>query len=198
MVIHSTKTTICVVPMGRVAEIVPKAIAANILGYLHINTDIVPSLEQPQYAFDESRIQYNAGEILKAFESMPFHNYEKVIGILDLDLFVPIFSYVFGEARQAGKYALVSLYRLQKNLDGSTPSMSLFLERAAKVALHELGHLFNLIHCEDENCLMHFSGGLQDLDNASFYFCRYCSTYFRDALSIDRTKGKNTRPERDS
>ena len=103
MVINSIKRTICVVPIGRVAEIVPKAIAANILGYLHIDTDIAPSLENPQYAFDEGRIQYNAGAILRAFESMPFHNYEKVIGILDLDLFIPIFSYVFGEARQAGK-----------------------------------------------------------------------------------------------
>jgi len=198
LVINSIKRTICVVPIGRVAEIVPKAIAANILGYLHIDTDIAPSLEYPQYAFDESRIQYNAGAILRAFESMPFHNYEKVIGILDLDLFIPIFSYVFGEARQAGKYALVSLYRLQKNLDGSTPSMSLLLERAAKVALHELGHLFNLVHCEDERCLMHFSEGLRDLDNAPFYFCRYCSIYFRDALSIDRTKDQNTRLEKDS
>jgi len=105
-----------------------------------------------------------------------------VIGILDVDLFVPIFSHVFGEAKQGGKYALVSLFRLKKNPDGSTIMSSNFYERAAKVALHELGHLYNLFHCEDKRCLMHFSGGLEDLDETPLYFCRYCTAFFKDAL----------------
>ena len=100
----------------------------------------------------------------------------------DLDIFAPILTYVFGEAKQGGKYALVSLYRLKKNPDGSGLPQSHLLERVAKVALHELGHLFNLIHCMDERCLMHFSGRLQDLDRASLYFCSYCSVYIREAF----------------
>ncbi|MFC1816119.1 archaemetzincin family Zn-dependent metalloprotease [Thermodesulfobacteriota bacterium] len=186
-----------VVSFGEVTEIVLKAIAANILGYLHIDTDIASPLEYPNYAYDKGRLQYNAGTILSAFESIPFHDYEKVIGVLDVDLFVPILTYVFGEARQGGKCALVSLHRLKRNLDGSTSSRSLLLERAAKVALHELGHLFNLIHCEDERCLMHFSGGIKDLDKTPPYFCRYCSVYLRDALSIDKKIYPNTLGEND-
>jgi archaemetzincin len=148
-----------------------------------MDTEIAQPLEHPEYAFDKRRLQYNAGTILKVFESIPFYDYEKVVGVIDVDLFVPILTHVFGEARQGGRHALVSLFRLKRNADGSTPSKPLFLERAAKVALHELGHLFNLTHCMDQRCLMHFSGGLQDLDKAPLYFCRYCSVYLRDALS---------------
>ncbi len=171
-----------VVPIGDVHEITSKTIAANILGYLNLKVDILPPLEHPDYAHNKMRRQYDAGAILKALESEPFHDYTKVIGVIDVDIFVPILTYVFGEARQGGKYALVSVYRLKRNLDGSSSPMSLLLERAAKIALHELSHLFDLHHCMDTRCLMHFSGELDHLDKTPLYFCKYCSTYLRDAL----------------
>jgi len=172
-----------VVPFGEVDGIVLKAVAAYILGYLRIDTEIAGPMAHPLYAYDRLRLQYDAGIILKNFESVAFQAYSKVIGIVDADLFVPILTYVFGEARQGGFCALVSLYRLKKNPDGTAAAAPLFLERAAKVALHELGHLYNLVHCENDRCLMHFSGGLPDLDRAPPYFCRYCSVYLRDGLS---------------
>jgi len=177
-----SKLRIGVVPIGEVPDIVSKSIGAHILGYLNLDADILPPLEHPTYAFDNKRIQYNAAIILKGLESGPFHDYGKVIGLLDVDLFIPIFTHVFGEAKQGGKFALVSLFRLRKNSDGSFPPEFILLERVAKVALHEAGHLFNLLHCMDERCLMHFSGNLEDLDSAPLYFCRYCATYLRDAL----------------
>ena len=169
-----------VVPIGNVSEITPKAIAGNILGYLNLDADILTPLPNPVYAFDERRLQYDAGLIIKTLESRPFHGYDKVIGVLDVDLFVPVFTHVFGEARQGGRSALVSLYRLKKDKDGSTSPLSIQLERAAKVALHELGHLFDLFHCTNKKCLMCFSGSLEDLDETPLYFCRYCSIIFRD------------------
>lgn len=179
---NPTKRRIGVVPFGEVSEVALKVIAAHILGYFNVDADILPRLEHPAYAHDANRRQYNAATILEAMGSMPFHDYEKVIGVLEVDLFVPIFTHVFGEAKQGGKYALVSLCRLRRNSDGTTPPESVFLERAAKVALHELGHLFHLLHCTDGRCLMHFSGGLQELDETSFYLCRYCSKYLADSL----------------
>ena len=178
----SERTCIGLVPIGEVSEITSKSIAAHIVGYLDLDVDILPALDHPSYAHDQKRIQYDAGAILKAMESEPFHGHAKVIGVLDVDLFVPILTHVFGEAQQGGKCALVSMHRLKKNIDGSTASLSLQLERAAKVALHELGHLLDLHHCMDQRCLMHFSGGLEDLDKTPLYFCRYCSVFLGDAL----------------
>lgn len=179
---RSQKKPVGVVPLGEVPEIALKVIAAHISGYYKLSVQILPPLGHPDYAFHERRFQYDAGIILKAFESIQFEDYEKVIGVLNLDLFVPIFTYVFGEAKQGGKFALVSLFRLDKNPDGHPSPSSLIFERAAKVALHELGHLFNLFHCRGKNCLMHFSGGIQDLDETPMYLCRYCSTYLKDRL----------------
>ena len=177
------KRLIGVVPCGEVPEIALKVIAAHISGYFKLSAQVLPPLVSPEYAFDQGRMQYDAGVILKAFESLPFADYEKVIGVLNLDLFVPIFAHVFGEARQGGKFALVSLFRLDENPESLFSPSPLMYERAAKVALHELGHLFNLHHCERQRCLMHFAGGLDHLDETPLNLCRYCSGDFKYHLS---------------
>jgi archaemetzincin len=179
----SKKRIIGVVPVGDVPELAPKVIAAHIVGFLKLAAEILAPAQPPAAAFDANHGRYNAARILSCFESGPYDKYDKVIGVFNVDLFIPTFAYVFGEAKQGGKHALVSLFRLAKEKEGhSQPSAALY-ERAAKVALHELGHLYNLTHCEDKSCLMHYSGGLADLDYIPLYFCRYCNTYFKDALA---------------
>jgi archaemetzincin len=179
----SKKRIIGVVPVGDVPELAPKVIAAHIIGFLKLAAEILAPAQPPAAAFDESHGRYNAAKILSCFKSGPYDNYDKVIGVLNVDLFIPTFAYVFGEAKQGGKHALVSLFRLTGANEGRHPPSAILWERAAKVALHELGHLYNLLHCTEKNCLMHYSGGLADLDDIPFYFCRYCNTYFRDALA---------------
>jgi len=171
-----------VVAIGEVPDIAPKVIAAHISGYLKLHATVLPPLEQPTYALNKERLQYNVATILKELEGIRFKGVSKVVGVLTVDLFVPLFTHVFGEARKGGKVALVSLFRLKKGVSEHTSLSSEVLERAAKVALHELCHLYNLNHCDDRKCLMHFSGGLEDLDTMPLYFCRYCSKFFRDAI----------------
>jgi archaemetzincin len=177
------KRIIGVVPVGDVPKLAPKVIAAHISGYLRLSAEILTPLELPAAAFDEIQLQCDAAKILRRFESGPYDSYDKIIGVFEVDLFIPTFAYVFGEAKQGGKHALVSLFRLTKGEKGHNPPSAIVCERASKVALHEVGHLYNLSHCEDKNCLMHYSGGLADLDDTPLYFCRYCNTYFRDALA---------------
>jgi archaemetzincin len=180
---NSKKRTIGVVPVGDVPVLAPKVIAAHIIGYFKLSAEILTPVELPAAAFDKIHCQYNAATILSCFESGSYDDYEKVISVFNVDLFIPTFAYVFGEAKQGGKHALVSLFRLIKGKKGRNPSSAILCERAAKVALHELGHLYNLLHCEEKNCLMHYSGGLADLDDIPLYFCRYCNIYFQEALA---------------
>jgi archaemetzincin len=167
-------------PLGNISEIVLQVIADHIASCFKLATQILSSMEPPDVAFDERRLQYNAGIIIEAFESIHFDNHDKIICVLDKDLFIPIFTHVFGEARQGGTCGLVSLFRLMKNPDGSTPPEYQIYERAAKVALHELGHLLDLLHCEHKKCLMHFSGGTDEVDEMSLDLCEYCSIYLQD------------------
>jgi archaemetzincin len=107
----------------------------------------------------------------------------KLIGVTTVDLCIPIFTHVFGEARQNGRVAVVSIFRMARMTDGSIPTKTVVYERIAKVALHELGHLLNLIHCDDKYCLMHFSGNLQELDRMSLLYCRYCRSFLNNILN---------------
>ena len=172
-----------IIPIGDIPEIAPKVIAAHISGFLNLQPTLLESMQTPFYALDTQRLQYDAGPILQHLESGVLTLVDKIIGILDVDLFVPVFSHVFGEARQGGRVALISIFRLKENPVSARRVSATALERAAKVALHELCHLYNLTHCESRRCLMHFSGSLPDLDQCSFNLCRYCRRFLEDAFS---------------
>ena len=191
---NSKKGCIGVVSIGEVPKAALHDIASHIQTHLNLVAVVLPPMQNPSYAYDERRRQYNAASILKAFGSMPFQDYDKVIGVLNVDLFIPVFTHVLGEAQEGGKFALASMYRLRTGLNRSRTSMVHILERLTKVALHEIGHLFDVAHCMNEKCLMHYSSSLKDLDAIRINFCSYCSIYLGDsirrcqALNMDQYK----------
>jgi len=170
-----------VIPFGDIPAIVLNVIAAHISGYLNLEAVLLESKAEPKFALDRQRLQFNVGTILQHLESNFSTLAPKIIGVLNVDLFVPVFAHVYGQARQGGHSAIISLYRLREDNCGPAQTSALVLERAAKIALHEICHLYNLIHCQDHRCLMHFSGSLADLDQLPFGFCRYCLQYLREA-----------------
>jgi archaemetzincin len=173
---------IAVIPLGKIPEIACRVIAEHIQSDLGLESEILPPLEVPVYALDQNRLQYNAATILKSFESKSYHKHIKIIAVLNVDLFIPVFTHVFGEAREGGKCALISMFRLIRNVDGSEAGMPKILERIAKVALHEAAHLFDVVHCTDAHCLMHFSMNLEALDSLPLNFCRYCTAFLQESI----------------
>ena len=176
------KKRIGVLALGQLPAQALDIISSQIKDHLDVMPRILPALDNPEYAFNDKRFQYDAGIVIDALESMQFNDVEKVIGVMDMDLFIPIFTHVYGEARQGGTCAVVSLFRLKESTDGAVPPAVLIYKRAAKVALHELGHLFNLLHCENKECLMHFSGCVKELDDSSSALCEYCAIFLQDKL----------------
>jgi len=150
-------------PVGEINPLYLKIIAGSFLGELRTETLILPPLAHPEYAFDKRRIQYDAGIIINRLETIAFKGCNAVVALVDVDLFIPVFSFVLGEARMGGNCALVSLFRLQENP-----------ERAVKVTLHEFGHLMGLDHCHEKTCVMKFSKNVEQLDKISGIFCKYC------------------------
>ena len=186
------KGSVWLVSLGKVPQQVLDLAAGYIDTYLHRRPKILPAMDAPRYAYDHIRFQYNALTIIETLKSEFVGENEKVLALVEVDLFIPIFTHVFGEAELDGKCALVSLYRLKKAEDGTSVSWPVFSERLAKVALHELGHLYNLLHCTDENCLMRFASGLKEMDAVPLAFCRYCEAYLQDRLCLHKD-GKNCR-----
>ncbi|MCG6911195.1 MAG: zinc metallopeptidase [Deltaproteobacteria bacterium] len=170
------------IPMGDIPDMTPKVIAAHISGYFDLSAELMPPMKNPAHALNRRLLQYDAGAVIKHMEAMSFGAFDKVVCIMDVDLFLPVFTHIFGEARQGGRVALVSMFRLRENEADTVAPSARTLERVAKVSLHELCHLYGLTHCEDSRCLMHFSGNLADLDRSSFNLCRYCRRFLNDAV----------------
>jgi archaemetzincin len=80
----------------------------------------------------------------------------QILGITAADLYIPIFTFVFGEAQLDGRAALISTFRPGGGADGFQPPRPVFLGRLLKLSLHELGHAFGLGHCHQPGCLMVF------------------------------------------
>ncbi len=171
------KNQIGVVPLGEVPALASEVIMANITEYYNLPVNILPMQSLLEHAFDKEQLKYNAGILINELEALGFDGYSKILAVIAQDIFIPIFNHVYGQAIQGGSVALISLFRLNRNADGSTPPTSLFFERGAKIALHELGHLFNLFHCNETKCIMHFSGIIEDLNKTPFYLCRNCARH---------------------
>jgi archaemetzincin len=105
-----------------------------------------------------------------------------VLGIAGVDLFIPILTYVFGEAQLAGRAAVVSTYRLDPARYGLAANQQLLLDRLAKEAVHELGHTRGLVHCNHAVCVMRSSTYVEDIDLKSAQFCSACKQRIRAAV----------------
>lgn len=133
------------------------------------------------FAFDAGRQQYHSTPILqKLAESSP-HDALKVLALVEVDLFIPILTYVFGEAQIGGRACIVSTCRLNTGSGARCLSEKTAL-RIVKESLHELGHTFSLRHCPDPTCLMHYCRGEADVDRKSDNLCRYCRVLLDDEL----------------
>jgi archaemetzincin len=170
-----------VVPLGVGGDAVVRIIAANLQALFHLPVDILPNLTSPDYALNGRRQQYNAALILKRLaESRYAHR--RVVGVVNVDLFIPVLTYVFGEAQLGGRAAVVSLHRLGARENGGQASFDILYERAAKVSVHELAHTFALVHCNQQaDCVMRASYGLGDLDGIPLFFCDYCKAFLAEA-----------------
>ena len=133
----------------------------------------------PLPAFDERRGQFRADEILARIAALEVGDGAKVLGVADVDLFLPVLTFVYGQAQVRSRAALLSVHRLRQEFYGLPPDEDRFLERCEKEALHELGHTFGLVHCSRWDCLMHFSNSIEEVDLKGRGFCRRCARQLR-------------------
>lgn len=137
-------------------------------------TQTIPEVYSLKQAYDSKRKQYLASALLKRLKKSGVSKEEKVLGIADVDLYAPGLNFVFGQADMSTGTAVISLCRLKQEYYGLPADEVLFLDRASKEAVHELGHTFGLAHCTDDKCVMHFSNSLADTDWKEVTFCSKC------------------------
>jgi archaemetzincin len=170
---------ILISPMGDFPPAILDAVARMVRDVFRMETRVQPILEGIDFAWDPDRGQYHSTPILQRLATEAPPEAVKVAALCRVDLFIPILTYVFGEAQLDGRACIVSSYRLA---DSGTEPETRFISRMAKEVVHELGHTFNLRHCRDPVCLMHYCRSESDVDHKSDQFCRYCKVLLGDAL----------------
>lgn len=120
------------------------------------------------FAWNRRRKQYSSPLILDKLREIPKGPQDRILGIVDVDLFCPDYDFVFGEAEPTAGIATLSTFHLNED----HPDAALLRTRTVKEAVHEVGHLFELGHCEDPYCVMSFSSGnLPQIDAKTASVC---------------------------
>ncbi len=130
--------------------------------------------------YDSFKRQYDALKVKKRLSKyVKDKGYNRVLGVLDVDIFSKFLNFVFGVAdlpknKNFGS-ALISVTRLREEFYRRTENNAVFELRIVKEAIHELGHTFGLEHCTNF-CVMKFSTALDDTDQKPPKFCEECTT----------------------
>ena len=131
---------------------------------------------------DAKRGQHSSTRILRWILTGIPRSAEKVLGITDVDLFIPVLTFVFGEAQVGGSAAVVSTARLRLTYDDRPAPHDLVEGRLVKECLHELGHTFGLVHCPEVACVMSRSNSVLDVDQKRAVLCRDCRQRLEDLM----------------
>jgi len=136
----------------------------------------IPAVE---FAFDGDRRQYGSVGVLEMLLRICPADADKFLAVTDRDLFVPVLTFVFGQAQLGGRVGVVSLARLRQEFYGFAPNREVFVDRAAKEALHETGHLFGLVHCAERICAMSLATNIRQIDEKRAAYCPACGGRLR-------------------
>jgi len=163
-------------------------LAASLARVFEVNCHVRTGVVEAGFAHDAARNQYMSTSILARLaalrESEPFAREGagiRLLGVTALDLFVPVLTFVFGEAQLEGRCGVVSLHRLREEHYGLAPNPELLAERLSKEAVHELGHTYGLRHCDDWSCVMASTHSVERLDVKGVDFCARCARAVRFA-----------------
>lgn len=127
------------------------------------------TLPTPSYAFNKDRGQYHCNAIMRRLVPLLEPQHSFVLGITDVDLFVPDSPFVFGEADRESKSAVISISRLRPAAEGES-----LRRRAQMEVMHQAGHLIGLSYCEDARCGMFLAQSPQDVDRKQLQLCNLC------------------------
>jgi len=160
-----------------------ESLAARIEEIFHLRVETRPPSFDPELAFDADRGQYNSRVLLaQLLREPPLHDQPpgRVLGLTNVDLFIAVLTFVYGEAQLDDRAAVVSAYRLDSQLYGLPADRKLLFERLVKETVHELGHTFGLLHCTDSRCVMASSTYVEEIDLKDEHFCDRCLVQLRE------------------
>jgi archaemetzincin len=164
-----------VVAVGAIETKLLPPVATALARELSTTAKLADQRVDAAFAHHPERNQYHSTAIIDYLLSHAhLDGDETIVGVTDLDLYIPILTFVFGEAQLGGTCAIVSHHRLAQEFYGLPPDKNLLLDRLIKEAVHETGHTAGLTHCDDYECVMAASHSVEWLDLKGTGLCEEC------------------------
>lgn len=176
-----------IVPLGAIEEEFLATMEAALARAYGFAVQRLEGLPEPEYAFDGQRGQYSSAHILRQIIPRVPGDAISTLAVTRKDLFIPMLSFVLGQAQLSGPAAVVSLARLDQSFYGLPPDRAIHLARAAKEAVHEVGHTLGLTHCASNRCPMSLSNNVLHVDVKGADLCDSCAVLVEE-------KTRNVRP----
>jgi len=176
-------------PIGNVDDGLLKDLRPAIEEILCIPCRVLPVRLDPEFAFHGERQQYHSSEILQRMQSFLTTDSWRVLGVGAVDLYIPILTFVFGEAQMGGPLAVVSTHRLRQEFYGLPHDPELLRQRVLKEAVHEVGHTLNLTHCDDYRCVMTSSHAVEWIDLKEAALCTTCRSAVAPGTQVGSSRG---------
>ncbi len=161
-------------PVGTIAASLLEDLRDAIPRRLPVRCEILPLKLDAAASYHGERQQFHSSEILQRMQSLVRPRDWRFLAVADVDLYIPILKYVFGEAQMGGPCAVVSTFRLRQEFYGLDRDDSLLRERLLKESIHELGHTLHLRHCQDYQCAMASSHSVEWIDLRDHRLCDAC------------------------
>jgi archaemetzincin len=169
-------------PIGTFDERLLREVALALADAFRVPCQILGARLDPQFAFHSERQQYHSSELLRRLQDYASNGAWRVLGVTSADLYIPILTFVFGEAQMGGPCAVVSAHRLAQEFYGLPPDPALLRDRLIKEGVHEIGHTLDLTHCEDYACVMAASHAVEWIDLKQAALCPNCQSRALEAM----------------
>ena len=174
------------ISIGDLDGIVLEGLAVELANHFALPCEVLPQTIDPHFALHGERRQYHSSKLLAEMQQYVNDHTWRILGVCGHDLYIPILTFVFGEAQMGGPTAVVSYYRLRQEFYGLPGDYDLLRERLLKEAVHELGHTLDLTHCEDYRCAMSASHSVELIDLKENAFCAACAERVLSSTGTER------------
>jgi len=164
------------IPLGKIPGEIQDFLIEVLQGIFRKKVFKLKTQKIPIQAFDLNRSQYSSKELIEYLQAQKIHK-EKILGLINEDIFKPGFPFIFGESNSLKKVALVSFWRFEQNMKFFDCDPELFKSRIKKEAIQKMGHLYGLRHCTNPKCVMYYSHTISEIDGKSDQFCERCKEW---------------------
>lgn len=161
-------------PVGNIHPSLLENLRSDLPKSLRVECEIHPLRLDPALSYHAERQQFHSSELLQRMRQLVRRGDWRLLAVTDVDLYIPILKYVFGEAQMGGPCAIVSIFRLRQEFYGLPRDEHLLQDRLRKESVHELGHTLDLRHCEDYRCAMASSHAVEWIDLRESSWCEVC------------------------